>query len=660
MKENMEEIEKIIDWGGGWATRALFYDSLERVLSNKRQNLSLAEQVFKNSSGISAKIYQKKYLDLTGSTSNINISDYYSKNTKKVINLDSFNQIPYDITSDYWIEKLCEHLKTNRKELSEKIRQQNNEDLSTKVDMKELIENFSFSHISNLIPLDNKKNAFKYIETSTSELLWKKWYLLDSTPVLIEKKDLLLNSKSFVWTLLHNATHILHLINYPKSGRDINPHGLLNMEALAMNTEKEFLKILEHNPETLSTIPSLNTFNVITQLLLGLLERALRLEYDLAIHLNGQNISDWIIEVKRKTGLNIDIYSFSQEFHGLPGFSAGYMLGLKAFEVERDKLSIVKGEKQLNFLKLENNFDLSKSDKTDIPSKIPSYPIYIQSVGTVKNKTFFNLKNPFINQYVSVVAQVDLTVDLKASQRGIHMSRLQQILESLYEYKNWETPQEISQYIAQTAIFKQVAKRAHVSIEMDSFVNTFNQESKTNSRQPFTLIVETSVNEEKVINTIGMKISVMTACPCTLEFSRLKTLYSLKENFHNSFHDSVMNYIPPTFTHSQKGLLTVKVSSEKELTSLKLLYEKIKDVAHLVESVLKRPDEHFLVNKSHSKPQFCEDLCREVAVSVSTILNKDDLICIEVELDESIHPHKAYASLSLIASQAWCFNDENI
>jgi GTP cyclohydrolase FolE2 len=149
-------------------------------------------------------------------------------------------------------------------------------------------------------------------------------------------------------------------------------------------------------------------------------------------------------------------------------------------------------------------------------------------------------------------------------------------------------------------------------------------------------------------------LSIMTACPCTLAFSRLRTLEDLRVRLGPAFDRAAEAAIPPTFTHSQRGLLTVTVvSRDSSDLELRELYRQISRVTHPVQSVLKRPDEHNLVRKAHLRPQFCEDVCRAVAVSAASILQASDDIEVSVELDESIHPHKAYASLSAKASMLW-------
>jgi GTP cyclohydrolase FolE2 len=656
--KNLSVIEKLLDWKGGWAARALFDDAVSRHINHEKQDFQLAEAVVKKSSGISAIHQLRKYSKLTNLEIDISgISEALSPNIKQVINLVNVIDIPYEITADFWLEKLCDHLSTNRINLTSSIKQSLAEDGFPTGNPKSLIENWSFPIISSFLPLLNENKDVLYFEDEIAEICWKRWYLTpEKQPLLFEtpSRTNLKNSQWLVWRLLHDATHLLHLQNYPDAGSYLDPNWLLTLEAAAMTSEYKFLKLIDYEENIPKPVDySIDLFNLKTILLTGLLERSLRLDYDLAVHLNGKPIDEWIVQSRRKTGLELNYYGFAREFHGLPGFCAGYMLGLKALENEEDKLAVLRGEKLLDFISLENDDKLSRSPLTDVPSKLPQHSLYIQSVGTSETTCFLNLLNPFTNKIESINLKVHLTVDLKSSQRGIHMSRLQQILNELDMYNKWNSLSDVADFIAKEAKSVQGSERSEVILTTNSYVETFNNRSKTRSKQPIIMTASAFSFESKKVSTIGLTVKIMTACPCTILYSRLKTKENLKLSLKENYSNSILSNIPPTFTHSQAGTVSVKVSSESNLIPLKNLYNQISTVCHLVESVLKRPDEHYLVHKSHSKPQFCEDVCREVAVAVSSELNANDTTEVIVELDESIHPHKAFAKIVVKASDTW-------
>ncbi|MBZ8178625.1 GTP cyclohydrolase, FolE2/MptA family [Oscillatoria salina] len=656
------EVKNLLDWKGGWAARALFDDAVSRHLNNEEQDICLAKAVVEKSSGVSAIRQLEKYLKLTGLDLDISkIPQTLPSDIRQVISLAEIRDIPYEISADFWLEQLCDHLNSTRASLSEKIAQSLNEDSLPSENSQYLIESWSFPVISSFLPLTSNQTKVSYVEDEVARLCWKRWYLnAGNHPLLLETYDRtnLKSSQWLVWRLLHDATHLLHLQNFPEAGCYLNPEWLLTLEASAMTSEREFLYLIDSEREIARPINyPFNSFNIKTVLLTGLIERALRLDYDIAVHLNNQSIDDWIRYTKRRTGLTLNCYyNFAHEFYGLPGFCAGYMLGLNALGKEQDKLSILSGERALDFLCLNSSDNLSSSILTDIPAKSPQHPIYIQSVGTSDSTCFFSLMNPFTNQYDHVEAKASVFVDLNPSQRGIHMSRLQEVLNNLDIQQNWNTLAEVSDFIAIQAKRVQKSEKSEVELAVNSYVQTFNPRSRTRSKQPISITASSIISDSHTLHTIGLNIKVMTACPCTMKYSRLKAEQDLRSSLGDHFNNSIMQCVPPTFTHSQRGTLSVKVSSENDLIPLQRLYLCISRVAHLVESVLKRPDEHSLVQKSHAKPQFCEDLCREVAVSIASEVGSSDLVEVSVELDESIHPHKAFAKLSIKASDIWYIN----
>ena len=144
----------------------------------------------------------------------------------------------------------------------------------------------------------------------------------------------------------------------------------------------------------------------------------------------------------------------------------------------------------------------------------------------------------------------------------------------------------------------------------------------------------------------------ITACPCTLAYSNLELKAKLEAAGY-ILEPSLLKELPPTLTHSQPGALTVRVSGTSVPTHGAIL-KALDGVVHFAETLLKREDEHALVDRVHRAPQFCEDVCRAVGVAIAAIASRDALIFVRADLDESIHPHNATAELCTVASQLWC------
>lgn len=116
-----------------------------------------------------------------------------------------------------------------------------------------------------------------------------------------------------------------------------------------------------------------------------------------------------------------------------------------------------------------------------------------------------------------------------------------------------------------------------------------------------------------------MKVTtpVTTLCPCSKEISEYGA-------------------------HNQRADVSIKIKMKKFLW-IEDLVEIAEDSASApVYSLLKRPDEKYVTEHAYDNPRFVEDVCREVKLRVSKLKEVENF-CIEVESQESIHNHSAYA-----------------
>jgi GTP cyclohydrolase I len=116
-----------------------------------------------------------------------------------------------------------------------------------------------------------------------------------------------------------------------------------------------------------------------------------------------------------------------------------------------------------------------------------------------------------------------------------------------------------------------------------------------------------------------LKVPVTTLCPCSKEIAEYGA-------------------------HNQRGWVTVRVRT-KDHVWLEEIVEMIEGAASCgLYPVLKRPDEKWVTEHAYDNPRFVEDMVREVALA----FDRDGRFAsyeIEVENEESIHAHNAYACL---------------
>lgn len=288
--------------------------------------------------------------------------------------------------------------------------------------------------------------------------------------------------------------------------------------------------------------------------------------------------------------------------------------------------------------------DLSLHEWTDVPSLTPLHP----------GRTWAGISGirvtPKITSSFPSVFGCDVSVEvlLPDAQRGAHMSRLQSSLIEAEDAEHHDLD-SFAIFVAKRIGLGQPQVGVRVRIEGDARFETRSQKTgkKSYIRGKVLLTLESDPSGEICLGVRGLSLDIATACPCTLRYSQLAASRALGLN---SVHA-----LPPTFTHSQPGVLDLKVSDKDGLPAVSFaeLFRSAGIGAHLREAVLKRPDEHDLVERIHRRPQFAEDVARAVASEAASICDSKVFVHVEARLDESIHPHRASATCSGLALEFW-------
>ena len=215
------------------------------------------------------------------------------------------------------------------------------------------------------------------------------------------------------------------------------------------------------------------------------------------------------------------------------------------------------------------------------------------------------------------VACVDVGVDLPAAFKGTHMSRFVEALEG------WS---DVLDYAAMKALLQDIrerlqARRAHLVIRFPYFVSKPAPATGIRSRMvyPCTLIGEMA--EGKPDFELRVEVPVMTVCPCSKAISR-------------------------EGAHSQRATVRISVRTKG--------FSWIEDYISMAEragsspvyALLKREDEKFVTEAAFAHPAFVEDVVRAVSVDLARH-PQVSWFRVEVESEESIHAHRAFARIEL-------------
>lgn len=262
----------------------------------------------------------------------------------------------------------------------------------------------------------------------------------------------------------------------------------------------------------------------------------------------------------------------------------------------------------------DQNAVLNSNSLPDIQKSPDTRNIAIDRVG-VRNVKYPIQVLDRSNGKQHTIGNFTLTVDLPSEFKGTHMSRF---LEVLSEHGNVISVQVLPRILDELRL-KLKAAKAHIDVTFPFFMEKVAPVTGKTGLMEFECGFFSEINGSFDV-TLYVKVPVATLCPCSKEISQYGA-------------------------HNQRGWVTAKLKTNDHVW--------LEEVIEMIESsascalypVLKRPDEKWVTETAYENPRFVEDMVREVALK----FDKDARITsfeIEVENEESIHAHNAYAYLA--------------
>ncbi|MBS7246712.1 MAG: GTP cyclohydrolase MptA [Candidatus Jordarchaeales archaeon] len=260
---------------------------------------------------------------------------------------------------------------------------------------------------------------------------------------------------------------------------------------------------------------------------------------------------------------------------------------------------------------------------------------------------------------ISLIPKISVFINLPREQRGVHLSRSSETIESIVEditYSPVGSIEELCRKMLTRLLEKHdYADKARVLLEGPVVLDVRASESEVKRQKAYMLHVEgKAVRKSGKIETrifLGVDVEGMTACPCAQELVKdyAESVIRKRTEELSLSEDAIRKILSlvPLASHSQRciGSLTVEVrNSSIDVSELvKIVEDSMSGVIH---DVLKRPDEASLVRLAHLNPLFVEDVARLIILNALTRLNQlsdEDIIEVRVESIESVHPHNAVA-----------------
>lgn len=219
------------------------------------------------------------------------------------------------------------------------------------------------------------------------------------------------------------------------------------------------------------------------------------------------------------------------------------------------------------------------------------------------------------------VASVDMGVDLPAAFKGTHMSRFVEALE------NWrEASAEELDYASMKRLLSDVLTRLHAHRAYAKFTFPYFRtrrapvsEQAAPVRYLCRLTGELEQGQEGPRFLLELEVPVTTVCPCSKAISRAGA-------------------------HGQRAVVRMGL----RMSRFEWL-EGFIDIAEAsgsapIYTLLKRPDEKFVTEQAYDNALFVEDVVRNVATRLENNTHVT-WFRVEVESEESIHGHNAFASI---------------
>ncbi|MFG1449739.1 MAG: GTP cyclohydrolase MptA [Thermoplasmataceae archaeon] len=284
-------------------------------------------------------------------------------------------------------------------------------------------------------------------------------------------------------------------------------------------------------------------------------------------------------------------------------------------------------------------------DLVDVQSEKPKFQIPIGEVGVKGIRYPIRIQRS--GRSINLTASINIFADIPSSRKGADFSRnIEAINEVILAEKVTDGVESLALRLARKVLEKlPYSNRCAVEIEAEYLRETRDRGDRV-AVIPSVLIGRATVlRDGNYSKGLWARIKGITACPCAMETTR--AIIS-RENPGN---DDLLKRIP-SISHNQRNIITLGIDGlkEEEIEADDLITIGESSLGGPLYSLLKREDEGRMVYRAHSNPMFVEDIVRELAVKIGKFygnLPVSTVIEVSSESEESIHPHNAYAKVSM-------------
>ncbi len=244
-----------------------------------------------------------------------------------------------------------------------------------------------------------------------------------------------------------------------------------------------------------------------------------------------------------------------------------------------------------------------------------------------------------------IAAELECTVDLDATQKGVHMSRFPEVFEEAIEevvIGEALLVEALAETIARKIVARQGALRAEVRIVARYPLARRTPVTGLPTQGLVSIIGIAAASPTGVRRIVGVEANGINACPCAQGLVRGRARERLADaGFEDADVERILDLVPIA-THNQRGRGTLLVGTTRPLNAETLVEIVEGSMSAPVYELLKRPDELFVVEHAHLQPRFVEDsvriALRDTLTRFPQLEDGDYLLARQVNL-ETIHAH---------------------
>lgn len=284
----------------------------------------------------------------------------------------------------------------------------------------------------------------------------------------------------------------------------------------------------------------------------------------------------------------------------------------------------------------------------DVPSQVPATPIPLQRMGLRREAIPVLIADPFDPAgRVQIACEVDAHVELRPEQRGIHVSRIGDVLARLAG----TTFPSLDRYafaVAEQVRAAQGCRTAEVRVGGTlSYLERVEGVKDKSSIEHLVLGAHARLGEATAERSSSLTIHHITACPCVQQ--------TFKHSLPHEAREPVAAAGIPLLTHSQRCRTTITIADgEGDLPPVIDLLEAVDATVVRSQNTLPREFELLNVHRAHARPQFLEDVLRDLMRAVHRLVcdaAPERTITIESTSMESIHDFDISGRLSCTVAE---------